>query len=405
MFLYGVHLWIHNILGVVQAMTNLKKLKLMIAAAIAVASLPALASQNSIVLPTVSPYPGLTMLNNVNSAFDTLQSNFSGATAPSSPKVYQLWADTANHLLKTWDGTSWLPIAKFENNQWVSISNGVVGTIPASTGTVNDYIVTYSPAPSALVVGQHYPFIANFTNTGVATVNVNSLGAHYLTKRGTTPIGANDITSGSVVDTVWDGTYFQMTSLLGSLGAGTVTTVDTANGITGGPISVSGTVGLSAISNATALANTSGSTAAPTATTITSILNGLFGTTQGTIFYRGASSWSALTPGASGKPLLTGGTGANPSYGNAPVTALNGGTNASSSTYWRGDGVWAAATGGTTGWTSCTRGASPCGSSATLVSGGCTTDGYPMTTYPSGKAWVCDCTNDNYCTPWVVCCQ
>ena len=51
------------------------------------------------------------------------------------------------------------------------------GPYLTSTGSTNAYVLTYGQVPDGLYRGDVYSFVANFTNTGAATVNINSLGA------------------------------------------------------------------------------------------------------------------------------------------------------------------------------------------------------------------------------------
>lgn len=58
------------------------------------------------------------------------------------------------------------------------------------------------------------------------------------------------------------------------------------------------------------------------ATSITSMLDTAFSSTQGSVLYRGAGAWSALGPGSAGQLLSTNGAGSNPSW----ITASGTGT-------------------------------------------------------------------------------
>jgi hypothetical protein len=90
--------------------------------------------------------------------------------------------------------------------------------------------------------------------------------------------------------------------------------------LTGGPITSTGTLSLAAIANGSVLANTSGSSAAPIATSVSLLLDSVFGSARGDVLYRAASGWAALTPGTSGQFLATGGSAGDPSWQNAPTS-------------------------------------------------------------------------------------
>jgi hypothetical protein len=86
----------------------------------------------------------------------------------------------------------------------------------------------------------------------------------------------------------------------------------------------SGNLSLATIAAGHLLANSSGSAAVPTDTSLTALWDAVFGSTQGQIVYRGVSGWAALGPGSSGQYLQTQGSGANPQW--AAVAGASGGT-------------------------------------------------------------------------------
>jgi hypothetical protein len=117
-------------------------------------------------------------------------------------------------------------------------------------------------------------------------------------------------TQGAGADLMWDA----------PAGSGTVLSVATGTGLTGGPITSTGTVALAAIPSGNVLANTSGSSAAPVPTTVSLLLDTVFGSARGDVLYRGASGWASLAPGTSGQVLTTAGAASDPSWQNAPTS-------------------------------------------------------------------------------------
>lgn len=108
--------------------------------------------------------------------------------------------------------------------------------------------------------------------------------------------------------------------------AGTVTSVATGTGLTGGPITTTGTISLAAINSHFVLANTTSGSAAPAGVTLSAAIDAAISGTQGVVLYRGVSAWSALTPGTNGQVLTTHGAGADPTWasvgGTGTVTSI-----------------------------------------------------------------------------------
>lgn len=57
-------------------------------------------SQNSLSLPTTGTLSGLSLVEGINSALDTLNTMNSGGSAPLNPEACMWWIDTANGLIK-----------------------------------------------------------------------------------------------------------------------------------------------------------------------------------------------------------------------------------------------------------------------------------------------------------------
>ena len=109
-------------------------------------------------------------------------------------------------------------VTKLASRYYVD-QNGTAVWLTSVSGT-NTIVGTATPTPLAYAAGQSFRFTAAATNTGAVTINVSSLGAKAITKNGSNPLDAGDITVGAVVTVTYDGTQFQLSTSAGSSNSG-----------------------------------------------------------------------------------------------------------------------------------------------------------------------------------------
>jgi hypothetical protein len=138
---------------------------------------------------------------------------------------------------------------------WFNNDHGLDGSnaLLSSGGAAATRTLTFGTAPASLFTGLKVSFKANSDFDASSTMNVNSLGAKNIqktTSTGLSNIVDGDILSGQHVELKYDGAadkWIMLTPIApsgdGSAG-GTVTQVATGSGLTGGPITVSGTISL-----------------------------------------------------------------------------------------------------------------------------------------------------------------
>ena len=89
------------------------------------------------------------------------------------------------------------------------VQDGTLHWGSTSGGSANAQTLTLSPVITAYAAGQRFSFLAGFTNTAAATLNVNSVGAKDIFNAATgAAIGAGEVISGRAYEVIYDGTRF-----------------------------------------------------------------------------------------------------------------------------------------------------------------------------------------------------
>lgn len=98
------------------------------------------------------------------------------------------------------------------------------GGFAAAAGSVNVLTATLTPAVTSYVTGLEVSILPNLANTSTTpTLNLNSLGAVTITKKGTSPLAAGDLSTTAIAWLVYDGTEFQLLNPQTSNTTGTTT--------------------------------------------------------------------------------------------------------------------------------------------------------------------------------------
>jgi hypothetical protein len=88
-----------------------------------------------------------------------------------------------------------------------------LGPGPTSGGSANAQTLTYSVARGSYQIGDRFVFIAGFTNTAAATLNVDALGAISIVTNDGVALQGGEIQVGQIVDCSYDGTFFRIENL------------------------------------------------------------------------------------------------------------------------------------------------------------------------------------------------